>query len=120
MEAMEKKLEQNRSHMQKEAKKAAKIEKKIRTLTWGYQDIAQKEMKKMLETVEEIEEHSLRKSTFEFLRNMETVAIPNRIDALQADVNRQKEREKILQERFRELSLQLEKSQETNEVETTT
>jgi len=80
LEAMEKRLEQNRTHMQKEAKKAAKIEKKIKTLTWGYQDIAQKEVKKLTETMEEIEEHVLRKSTFQFLQNMESVAIPARVE----------------------------------------
>lgn len=37
LEALERKLENNRQHMAKEAKRAAKIEKKLKILTGGYQ-----------------------------------------------------------------------------------
>ncbi len=80
LEAMEKRLEVNRNHMQREAKRAGKIEKKIKTLTWGYQDRAQKELKKFMDTMDQIEENNLRKSTFEFLRDLENIAIPKRIE----------------------------------------
>ena len=38
---MEKRLEQNRGHMKKEAKRAVKIEDKLKILTRGYQSRAQ-------------------------------------------------------------------------------
>jgi hypothetical protein len=37
LDAMEKKLEQNRNHMTREAKKAAKVEKKLKVHLGGYQ-----------------------------------------------------------------------------------
>jgi pre-mRNA-splicing factor CDC5/CEF1 len=37
IESMEKRLEQNRAHMKKEAKRAVKIEEKLKILTRGYQ-----------------------------------------------------------------------------------
>lgn len=37
LESLEKKLEQNRNHMSKEAKRAAKLERKLRVLLGGYQ-----------------------------------------------------------------------------------
>ena len=37
IESMEKRLEANRGHMTKEAKRAAKTEKKLKILTGGYQ-----------------------------------------------------------------------------------
>lgn len=37
LESLEKRLEQNRIHMTKEAKRAAKMEKKLKVLTGGYQ-----------------------------------------------------------------------------------
>lgn len=37
LESLEKRLEQNRVHMTREAKRAAKMEKKLKVLTGGYQ-----------------------------------------------------------------------------------
>lgn len=37
LESLEKRLEQNRNHMTKEAKRAAKMEKRIKIITGGYQ-----------------------------------------------------------------------------------
>jgi pre-mRNA-splicing factor CDC5/CEF1 len=37
LEALERKLENNRQHMAKEARRASKIEKKLKILTGGYQ-----------------------------------------------------------------------------------
>lgn len=37
LESLEKRLDQNRSHMTREAKRAAKMEKKLKVLTGGYQ-----------------------------------------------------------------------------------
>lgn len=40
LESLEKRLEQNRAHMTKQAKKATKLEKKLKIITGGYQVIS--------------------------------------------------------------------------------
>lgn len=80
IESYEKKLEQNRKHMAKEAKKCSKIEKKLKTLLGGYQARAHSLMKQLQETYDQIEQNSLSLSTFKFLEKMETNAIPKRLE----------------------------------------
>lgn len=101
LESSEKKLEQNRSQMQKEAKRAAKMEKKLKILTGGYQMRAQALIKQFQDLTDQIERGNMELSTFEFLKDMESIAIPRRVEGLQADLDVQKAREKELQERFR-------------------
>ncbi|XP_044726602.1 cell division cycle 5-like protein [Chrysoperla carnea] len=103
LESAEKRLEQNRNHMAKEAKQAAKMEKKLRILTGGYQSRVQALIKKIQDTFEQIEQASLELSTFKFLQDQEKAALPRRIAALTEDVNRQLERERELQARYGEL-----------------
>jgi pre-mRNA-splicing factor CDC5/CEF1 len=80
IESYEKKLEQNRKHMAKEAKKCSKIEKKLKTLLGGYQARAHSLMKQLQETYDQIEQSNLSLSTFKFLEQMETNAIPKRLE----------------------------------------
>jgi pre-mRNA-splicing factor CDC5/CEF1 len=82
LEALEKKLEQNRNHMQKEAKKAGKMEKKIKTLTGGYQALARKEIEDFQTVTDSLETLVLEKTTFEFLQKMESQSIPRRVEVL--------------------------------------
>ncbi|QQP51962.1 Uncharacterized protein FKW44_013462, partial [Caligus rogercresseyi] len=108
IESHEKRLEQNRAHMCKEAKRAGKIEKKLKILTGGYQSRAQAQIKQIHDLEDQIEQSRLEMSTFEFLKNQETDAIPQRLLSIQEDVDRQMKREKELQELFYKLSLELE------------
>ncbi|XP_013138731.1 PREDICTED: cell division cycle 5-related protein [Papilio polytes] len=103
LESAEKRLEQNRNHMAKEAKKCSKMEKKLRVLTGGYQSL-----KQFGELQEQMEQANLELSTFRFLAEQEKAAIPRRIESLTEDVNRQTEREKLLQRRYAELQAELE------------
>lgn len=80
LESAEKKLEINRKHMAKEAKRCGKIEKKIKILTGGYQARAQALIKQFHETYEQIEQNNLALSTFKFLANQEELAIPRRLE----------------------------------------
>lgn len=80
LESLEKKLEQNRMHMQKEAKRAGKMEKKIKTLTSGYQALARKELEDFQALSDTLEGLNLEKQTFEFLQNMENHAAPRRLE----------------------------------------
>lgn len=112
LESAEYKLEQNRKHMAKEAKRCGKVEKKLKILTGGYQARAQALIKQLQETYEQIEQSQLALSTFQFLGNQEEAAIPRRMQSLTEDVARQMDREKQLQARYANLqqeSLDLQK-----------
>lgn len=80
IESFEKRLEQNRKHMAKEAKKCSKLEKKMKTLLGGYQARAHSLIKQLQDTYEQIEQNYLSLSTFKFLEEMETAAIPKRLE----------------------------------------
>lgn len=82
LESAEKKLEQNRKHMSREAKRCAKIEKKLKILTGGYQAKAQSLIKMLQETYEQIEQSLLALSTFKFLGELENQAIPRRVQVI--------------------------------------
>lgn len=56
---------------------------------------------------EQIEQAYLELSTFKFLQNQEEAAVPRRVNALIEDVNRQTERERVLQMRYAQLQDQL-------------
>lgn len=79
LESAEKRLEQNRSHMAKEAKRAAKMEKKLKILTGGYQSRAQALIKQLQDIYENIDQANLELNTFKFLQEQEEAALPRRI-----------------------------------------
>jgi pre-mRNA-splicing factor CDC5/CEF1 len=107
IESLEKRLEQNRGHMKKEAKRAVKIEEKLKILTRGYQARAQGLAKQIHDLNEQIEQAQLELSTFSFLKESETHAIPKRLQSINEDVERQMEREKKLQDDFSQGQYQL-------------
>lgn len=80
IESYEKRLEQNRKTMAKEAKKCSKLEKKLKTLLGGYQARAHSLIKQLQDIYEQIEQNYLSLSTFKFLEQMETTAIPKRLE----------------------------------------
>ncbi|XP_059469099.1 cell division cycle 5-like protein [Neocloeon triangulifer] len=104
LEALERKLENNRQHMAKEAKRAAKIEKKLKILTGGYQSRAQGLIKQLLDLHDQLEQSKTELSTFEFLQNLERNAIPRRLESVTEDVKKQTDRENQLQAKFDMLS----------------
>merc|ERR1711973_321439 len=100
IESMEKRLEQNRNHMKKDSKRATKIEDKLKILTRGYHARASGLTKQIGDLQEQIETARLELSTFTFLKNQETFAVPKRLQSIVDDVDKQKSREKELQHRF--------------------
>ncbi|XP_066249426.1 cell division cycle 5-like protein [Euwallacea similis] len=112
LESAEKRLEQNRAHMAKEAKKAARMEKKLKILTGGYQSRAQALIKQLNDTYENIDIANLELKTFKFLQEQEMNALPRRLQSLTEDVNQQVEREKALQMRYGELQNEIGELQE--------
>lgn len=103
LESGEKRLEQNRSHMSREAKRAAKMEKKLKILTGGYQSKAQSLIKQIHDVYEQIDQSNIEHNTFKFLQEQEKAALPRRVMSLTEDVSRQMERERALQKRYGEL-----------------
>jgi pre-mRNA-splicing factor CDC5/CEF1 len=106
IESLEKRLEVNRSYMTQEAKRAAKLEKKLKILLGGYQSRAQTLSKQLQDIYELIEQTYVEMKTFENLREHEISAVPKRIESLTEDVLRQTERERELQRRFADLQQQ--------------
>ncbi|XP_036397968.1 cell division cycle 5-like protein [Megalops cyprinoides] len=108
IESLEKKLEINRGHMTAEAKRAAKMEKKMKVLLGGYQSRAMGLMKQLSDLWDQVEQAHVELRTFQELKKQEDTAIPRRQEALREDVQRQQEREKELQQRFADLLLEKE------------
>ncbi|XP_056147802.1 cell division cycle 5-like protein [Lampris incognitus] len=103
IESFEKKLEVNRNHMTAEARRAAKLEKKLKVLLGGFQSRALGLLKQHSELWEQVEQAATELQTFNQLKKQEDTAIPRRLEGLREDVERQMERERELQQRFGEL-----------------
>lgn len=103
IESLEKCLEQLRSLMKEEDRKAAKLEKKLRVVLGGYQSRAQTLIKAMQEAIDQTEQSMMEYSTFVRLREQEIGAIVRRRETLQTDVDRQQAREVELQREFARL-----------------
>lgn len=114
IESLEKRLETNRNHMAREAKKAGKMEKKLRVLLGGYYSRSQALVKQLQDLQDQLEQAECEKETFERLAKHENIAIQRRLERLEEDVHRQKEREAELQEKYRNLLETKEKSQTTS------
>ena len=104
IESLEKRLDQNRSHMAQQAKRAAKLEKKLKVLLGGYIARAATLTASLGEAQHQLEAARLELSTFGFLQELENIAVPRRLSTLQEDVERQKERERELQRRYQHLT----------------
>lgn len=94
--------------MTTEAKRAAKMEKKMKILLGGYQSRAMGLMKQLNDLWDQIEQAYLELRTFEELKKHEDSAIPRRLECLKEDVQRQQDREKELQHRYADLLLEKE------------
>lgn len=103
IESYEKRLDQLRQLMADEAKRAAKLEKKLRILLGGYQSRAQTLMKAILESVDQIEQSQMELTTYERLHEQEAGAIVRRSEVLEADVERQQRRGAELQREYARL-----------------
>ena len=103
LESLTWQLETNRSHMTREAKKAAKLEKKLRTLTDGYQLRAQALTKQTQDLVVEIDKARCKLDGLKFAKKHDNAAIPSPLEVLRNEVDEQKNRERQLQARFQQL-----------------
>ncbi|XP_062303613.1 cell division cycle 5-like protein [Osmerus eperlanus] len=108
LDSLEKKLEVNRGHMTCEARRAARLEKRLKVLLGGYQSRALGLLKQHQELWEQVEQSAVELHTFHLLKKQEDSAIPRRKEALREDVERQQEREKELQQRYGDLLMEKE------------
>lgn len=106
IESYEKKLEVNRFHMSMEAKKAGKLEQKLKITLGGYQSRAQVLIKSLQDIYNQIESKHVELKTFENIRDHELNAIPKRLESFKEDSSKQIQREKDLQQKFGELILE--------------
>lgn len=80
LDSLEKKFQLNRSSMTKQAKKAAKLEKKLKLLTGGYRSRAAALSKQINDTHEQCEQSFVEMNTFKRLQELEAQAIPRRLE----------------------------------------
>lgn len=80
VEACETKINSNRDQMTKEAKKATKIEKRLKTYLTGYKNRADTLLKQYHDVIESIEQTKLELETFKKLQSNEDIAINKRIE----------------------------------------
>nr|XP_039267244.1 cell division cycle 5-like protein [Styela clava] len=103
IESLEQKLENNRGEMTKEARRAAKIEKKLKILTMGYQTRSAGLIKQCTELFDQLETAMIELHTFQELHRSEQGAIPKRMENIDRDYNLQARREVQLQKKYMEV-----------------
>lgn len=80
LDSLEKRFQNNRQNMTKQAKKAAKLEKRLKLLTGGYQSRASALSKQLNDVHEQCEHSFIEMNTFKVLQEMEGHAIPRRLE----------------------------------------
>lgn len=80
VEAAETKLNNNRDQMTKEAKKATKVEKRLKTYLTGYKNRAESLLKQFHDVTESIQQTRLELETFKKLQKHEDIAINKRME----------------------------------------
>ncbi|KAI0990383.1 hypothetical protein GJ496_002829 [Pomphorhynchus laevis] len=103
IEALERKLELNRQHMNQTERKAREKEKKLKILLGGYQAKSQVLINGIQELIAQIDLATIENNTYAMLKNSEDIAIPKRLQAISDEVQRQVQREELLQTRYKQL-----------------
>lgn len=103
IEAARGELDWIRGEMSKEAKRAGKLEDKAGKLTKGLVNIAEGLYREQDELMKEVQELEQQVFCFKHLEVQEQRAAPKRLAAIDELVQRQKQREKDLQKRYKEL-----------------
>ena len=107
LEAAKATFELVRGEMEKDAKRAAKLEQKCILLTAGLQKRNGELCNKLKRTVEEVKALSTEAASYAVLHVQEERAAPNRIEYWLELVEAARTREKLLQEKFETLTRQL-------------
>ncbi|KAI6645934.1 Cell division cycle 5-like protein [Oopsacas minuta] len=108
VESLERRLLDNRSIMTKEAKNAAKIEKKVKVLLKGYEIRSSNQIRQLEDLNEQISSSYRELSTFHGLRTLEEAALPHRREKLSLEVEKQRNRHRELQNKYSDILLERE------------
>jgi len=105
--ALNQQFDSFRLQMTKDAKKANKMEKRLMTLTQGYEKRATQLIKETQTMYEEYQQAQTDLQSFERLEASEVVALPRRIEALDEEIELVTKREVELQQRYARLQYEL-------------
>ncbi|KDR81355.1 hypothetical protein GALMADRAFT_134801 [Galerina marginata CBS 339.88] len=100
-----------RDLMTKEASKAGKTEKKLGVTLGGYQQRAQAITKRISSTFEEMQKTKIDHNSFSRLGGNESAVGPRRVSSLREEVEKLEQRERMLQLRYSELSVEKQESE---------
>ncbi|KAI0522904.1 hypothetical protein KFK09_005293 [Dendrobium nobile] len=109
--ALQNEFEIVKKKMDDEAKKATRLEQKIKVLTHGYQMRGEKLWSQIEATFNLTRTASIELECFQALQKQERAAASYRIDNLIDEVNKQKQLERTLQDRYRDLLVEEERIQ---------
>ncbi|KAL0924300.1 hypothetical protein M5K25_005115 [Dendrobium thyrsiflorum] len=109
--ALQNEFEIVKKKMDDEAKKATRLEQKIKVLTHGYQMRGEKLWSQIEATFKQMRTASIELECFQALQKQERAAASYRIDNLIDEVNKQKQLERTLQDRYRDLLVEEERIQ---------
>ncbi|GBG85259.1 hypothetical protein CBR_g39826 [Chara braunii] len=107
-EALQHEFDQIRGRMEVEAKRAMKMENRLKIVTGGYQKRAEVLRRQLDATVKQVETLHAELECFKCLHRHEILAAPRRIEGCQEDVDKMKESERSLQLRYENLSVEQE------------
>lgn len=103
IDAMKQKLENNRKLMLEKAKMASKLERKANILLAGYQTIAQENQKHLKEMSDSLELADYEMQSLKRIQKQEVLGAVRRVEISDVQVERQRERNKELQQRYAKL-----------------
>ncbi|KAM0936216.1 putative transcription factor MYB-HB-like family [Dioscorea sansibarensis] len=109
--ALQSEFEIMKSRLDDEAKKATRLEQKIKVLTHGYQTRAGKLWSQIEGTYKQIDTARTEVECYRTLQKQEQVAASHRVNNLIEEVNKQRELERTLQNRYGKLLVEYERVQ---------
>ncbi|KAF7727713.1 Pre-mRNA-splicing factor cef1 [Apophysomyces ossiformis] len=104
IQGLAKTIESNRQTMIRDATRAGKLEKKLEVRLGGYMARSKALTQQILDAFDEFEAAKIEYESFANLEISEKAAIPNRIAALEEEVDKLARRERELQQKYKELS----------------
>lgn len=107
--AFQKEFDTVKKRMDDDTKKAVRLEQKIKLLTNGYQMRAAKIWSQVEATFKQMDTAGTEYECFQALKRQEQLAASNRINGIWEDVQKQKELEKTLQNRYGDLLIEQER-----------
>ncbi|KAI7866992.1 pre-mRNA splicing factor component-domain-containing protein [Spinellus fusiger] len=104
IQGLEKMVNANRQTMIRDATHAGKLEKKLDVRLGGYMTRSSTLSQQILDAFDEYESAKIEYHSFVNLQNAEKAAIPRRIESLEDEVHKLAQRERQLQQKYKELN----------------